>query len=322
MKPRSPTAAVLAGVNIGGTSTTIVRGDCHGTIGRTIRFPTDSSEPAHEFYRKILDGIRNVADDASAIGVAVGGPMDAHTGTILEAVHLPNLNGFPLRDRLMRDTNAPVRVHHDAAACALAEYRWGPDAGAAGIAYLTCGTGFGAGIALDGRARYGRGGFAPELGHVRFRSDGPDIFGKPGCYEGYGSAQALALLARERDGERFSDTTPAVIAKLATEGDADACAVLLDNIEAVGSACALLADVLALDVVSLGSLSLYLGESWVAGVRASFAREALPYHVANCAVRAAMPNVQDLSALAAACDAWEAVGSPMLSVPEVQAAID
>jgi glucokinase len=305
MKPRSPRATVLAGVNIGGTSTTIVRGDCDGTIGRTIRFPTDPNEPGEDFYRKLLDGIREVANDACAIGVAVGGPMNARTGTILEAVHLPNLKGFALRDHLMRDVSLPVNVHHDAAACALAEYRWGPDAGAAGVAYLTCGTGFGAGIVLDGRARYGRDGFAPEIGHVRFRSDGPDIFGKRGCYEGYGSAHALALLAGERNAERFSYATPACIGNLAANGDADALAVVHDNIEAVGSACALLADVLALDVVSLGSLSQYLGESWVEGVRAVFAREALPYHVANCSIRAAMANVQDLSALAAACDAWE-----------------
>src|SRR5471032_281004 len=127
MKPHSPMATVLAGVNIGGTSTTIVRGDCHGTIVRTIRFRTDPSEPTEDLYRKILDGLAEVAGDASAVGVAVDGPMNARTGTILDAVHLPNLKHFPLRDRLMSDVNAPVRVHHDAAACALAEYRWGPD---------------------------------------------------------------------------------------------------------------------------------------------------------------------------------------------------
>jgi len=300
-----PSPVLLIGINIGGTSTTIVRGDSSGTIAGTIRLRTNPREPGKAFYEKLLHGVEQLRTGVCALGVAVGGPMNATTGVLLDPQHLPHLKGFPLRERLLYDTGLPVRVHHDAAACALAEYRWGPSVGAAGIAYLTCGTGFGSGIVLDGHARYGRDGFAPEIGHVRFRDDGPDMFGKRGCYEGYGSANALALLARYRDRQRFAKSRPEDIVALAKAGDATAQAALQDNIEAVGSACALLVDALALDVVALGSLASYLGETWVDEVRNVFAREALPYHVERCVVRAAMPGVQDRSALAAAADAWE-----------------
>jgi glucokinase len=250
-----------------------------------------------------------IVGDARAIGVAVGGPLDAARGIVTAAPHLPHLAGFPLRDRLLADLGRPVRVHHDAAACALAEYRWGRHAGVAGLAYLTCGTGFGAGLVLDGRVRYGRTGFAPEIGHVRFRPDGPDIFGKPGCYEGYGSANAIALLAAARAPARFAHATPAQVVAAASAGDADARSALLDNEAAVGSACALLADLLVLDAILLGSLAQYRGARWIDAVRAVFAREALSDNVARCAIDAAAPNVQDRSALAAAADAQETAAS-------------
>ncbi|GAC1432765.1 MAG: hypothetical protein NVSMB5_26610 [Candidatus Velthaea sp.] len=296
---------LLAGVNIGGTSTTIVAGDAAGGIHAKTSMPTDRRESGEAFYGRIVAALREIAPHARAIGVAVGGPLDAKRGVVLGAPHLPHLWEFPLRERLREEFDVNVRVHHDAAACALAEYHYGPDAGADAIAYLTCGTGFGTGIVLSGVARYGSAGLSPEIGHVRFREGGPDIFGKPGCYEGYGSANAIALLARERHPNRYAQSSPAQIARAAAAGEPDAVAALRANTDAVGAACAMLADLLVVDVISLGSLSTYLGEPWLAAVRAVFEREALRENVATCTLRAAMPDVQDLSALAAARDAWK-----------------
>jgi len=172
--------------------------------------------------------------------------MDARTGVVIGPPHLPGMHGFPLGERLRADAVKPVAVHHDAAACALAEVRWGVDRGVSGLAYLTCGTGFGAGIVIDGRARYGSRGFSSELGHVRYRDNGPDVFGKPGSFESYGAASVLPKLARLRD-PSFSATTGAEVAARASHGDAVAQAALEDNAAAVGAACALLADLLVLE---------------------------------------------------------------------------
>lgn len=193
-------------------------------------------------------------------------------------------------------------LHHDAAACALAEWRWGPDRGAHGIAYLTCGTGFGTGLVLDGRARYGSDGRSCEIGHVRYAGDGPAMFEKPGCYEGYGSAQALALLARWHFPQRFAGVAPSTIAELAATGDPGARWAVETNAAAVAAACALLADLLALDVIVLGSLAGYLGDPWVEAVQRAYAPEVLPLNRTACRVRPAIPDVQDRSGLAAAFD--------------------
>jgi predicted NBD/HSP70 family sugar kinase len=138
---------------------------------------------------------------------------------------------------------------------------------------------------------------------VRYRDDGPDVFGKPGCFESYGAASALPKLARMRD-PSFDATTGAEVAERAAVGDAIAIAALEDNAAAVGAACALLADLLVLDVIVLGSLATYLGDTWIVRVRATFTREALPDHAASCRLRApSLDSLQDLSGLAAALDA-------------------
>jgi glucokinase len=296
------TGAVFAGVNVGGTTTSVVAGDDDGTIVERRAWPTQARD-GEALYAAIRDALREIVPGARRIGVAVGGPMNARDGVVISAPHLPGMHGFPLAARLRSDSAGPVAVHHDAAACALAEYRWGRDRGARGLVYLTCGTGFGAGLVIDGRARYGSEGLSSEIGHVRYRDDGPDVFGKPGCFESYGAASALPALARRHD-PAFEAATGEEVARRAQRGDAVAQAALDENADAVGAACALLADLLVVDTIVLGSLATYLGEPWIARVRASFAREALPDHAAACVLRApSVPEIQDLSGLAAALEA-------------------
>jgi glucokinase len=292
---------LLAGVNVGGTTTSVVLGTPDGTILERRAWPTQARDGT-ALYAGIVDALRAIAAGAGRIGVAIGGPMDARNGIVISPPHLPGMHGFRLGERLRADLARPAAVHHDAAACALAEVRWGADRGVGGLAYLTCGTGFGAGIVIDGRARYGSAGFSSEIGHVRYRENGPDVFDKPGSFESYGAASVLPKLARLYD-PAYDAADGAEIARRAVRGDTVARAAIGDNADAVGAACALLADVLVLDVIVLGSLATYLGQPWIARVRATFAREALPHNVASCTLRApSLDNLQDLSGLAAALD--------------------
>jgi glucokinase len=292
-------SGLLAGVNVGGTTTSVVLGTPDGTLLQRSAWPTQAHD-GDALYAAIAGALRETGADARAIGVAIGGPMNAHTGIILSPPHLPGMHGFPLGERLRADLGLPVAVHHDAAACALAEVRWGADRGARGLAYLTCGTGFGVGLVLEGRAHYGSRGDSPEIGHVRYRDDGPDVFGKPGSFESYGSGSTLPALARRHD-PAFDAVTGDEVAARAARGDPAARAAIDDNAQAVGAACALLADLLVLDVIVLGSLATYLGEPWLERVRATFAREAFADRITSCTLRASsLEHLQDLSGLAAA----------------------
>ncbi|MGH7683488.1 MAG: ROK family protein, partial [Vulcanimicrobiaceae bacterium] len=283
----------VIGVNVGGTSSTVVRGDDSGTILERRSFPTKPARGPEFIYGDIVAAVRELRTGTTgALGVAIGGPLDARRGVVIGTPHLPFRN-FPFYERLHEEFALPTRIHHDAAACAMAEWLWGPYAGADGLAYLTCGTGFGVGLMLDGRLRYGSNGHSPEIGHVRYREGGPDIFEKPGCFEGYGSATALTLLAKERYPAKLGDLSPAEIAELSRRGDAGAAEIVRDNQRAVGAACAMLADLLVLDVIVLGSLARYLGDTWIEAVRATFESEALPQNARQCRLTAPMADVQD-----------------------------
>jgi glucokinase len=296
--------ATIAGINIGGTNTTVVGGLDDGTIVSKWSATTDVHD-GEALIANVVDALRHVAPTAKRIGIAVGGPLNIRRGEITEAVHLPGLRGVRLRERVAEATGHAVALHHDAAACALAEWRWGPNAGVDGLAYLTCGTGFGCGLVLSGKVRYGADGRSPEIGHVRYRDEGPAIFGKPGSYEGYGSANALGLLLSWRRPKQFPVATPVQVVDEARHNNPDAWWALHENERAVGAACAMLADLLALDCIVLGTLATYLGPPWIEAVKEIFRDEALPVNADACVVRGAMPDVQDKSALAAALDAEE-----------------
>jgi len=290
--------ATIVGLNIGGTNTTVVGGLDDGTIVARWNAPTVVDD-GELLIDAVVAAAHAVAPGAKCAGVAVGGPLNVRDGIVTEAVHLPGLHGMPLRDRLSDALDLPVGLHHDAAACALAEWRWGPNAGVDGLAYLTCGTGFGTGLIINGRVRYAPDGRTPEIGHIRYRDDGPPIFGKPGCYEGYASANALALLLLYRD-PSMPAATPAQVINEIRDHNAAAVWALRNNERAVGTACAMLADLLVLDVIVLGTLATYLGPPWVEAVRSVFREEALESNADACILRSAMPDVQDRSALAAA----------------------
>ena len=293
--------ATIAGINIGGTNTTVVGGCDDGTIVSKWAGPTRADD-GDALIAIAADAVKAVAPHARRVGIAVGGPLNVSKGLITDAVHLPGLHGVPLRDRLADATGLPTGLQHDAAACALAEWHWGPNAGVDGLAYLTCGTGFGVGLIINGKVRYGADGRSPEIGHVRYQEEGPAIFGKPGSYEGYGSANALALLLSFRNPKEFPVATPVQVVDEVRKGNADAIWTLRENERAVGRACAMLADLLALDVIVLGTLADYLGPPWIQAVKDVFRDEALDVNMDACSIRSAMPAVQDKSALAAAMD--------------------
>jgi glucokinase len=242
------------------------------------------------------------APSIDAIGVSIGGPLDAAAGLVLGPPHLPGWDRVPLAALLRERTGRPVWIEHDAKAGALAEWMFGAARGARNAVFLTCGTGLGAGVIADGRLLRGAGDAAGEVGHWRVAAGGPAVYGKRGSWEGYASGTGLAALARERFPGRFGATDAAEVARLARAGDRDAAAVIEESGRHLGRGLALLVDLLAPDVIVLGTLARHLGEAWLAPARAELAAEALPALAARCRV---VPSelgerIGDVAALCAA----------------------
>src|SRR5439155_846483 len=119
----------------------------------------------------------------SGIGVGAPGPVDVEAGRVGEpAPHAGDLVGQPIGARLTTRFGVPVVVDNDVNALALAEWRFGAGRGARSLVVLAPGTGFGAGVILDGRLVRGVAGFggagAARGGRAPPGGGGP---GRGGC---------------------------------------------------------------------------------------------------------------------------------------------
>ncbi|BAM05007.1 ROK family protein [Phycisphaera mikurensis] len=304
------------GLDVGGTKCAAVVGTAEGEVIERVQWPSAADRGPDSMIDRLVRAARGFMDrhaGVASVGVSIGGPLDAEAGVIHAPPNLPGWDAIPLRARLTDALGLPVRVMHDAAACALAEARWGVGRGLdqpVTLAFLTCGTGMGAGLVLRGEAWVGAGGRSPELGHVRL-TDGPDdpeAFGKRGCVEawcaGAGLPGVAAAAAPARWGPGGTQPAPAgpALSALAAAGDADALATLALHARMTGRTAAILGDLLVPGAIVLGSLAPRLGERWIGQVRAAFAAEVLPAVADRCRVVPAAlgDRLQDLAALAAA----------------------
>jgi glucokinase len=139
-------------------------------------------------------------------------------------------------------------VDNDVNALALGEWMFGAARGARSLVVLAPGTGFGAGIVLDGRLVRGAAGFGGELGHAPVKFDGPPCWcGGRGCLALYASGRGIAEAARARasdpagaallgaaGGDPQAITAPLVF-RAAAEGDAVASSVVDEACRALGA---------------------------------------------------------------------------------------
>jgi glucokinase len=301
------TGLPLLGLDIGGTKCAALVGTGRGQVLERREWPSNAPRGPQGMIADLLGHARELIrahPGVQAVGVPIGGPLDAARGIIQSPPNLPGWDNIPLKEILERELSLPVRIEHDAAACALAERLWGAARGLDHIAYLTCGTGFGVGLILGGRVHYGAQGHNCEIGHARYREAGPVAFGKRGSLEAYCAGSSLTRLAAWKFPQRWADLPPTSpqIGALAQQGDLDAREIVAINATAVGHTCAFLADLFFPQMIVLGSLASYLGEPWLAKVHESFEAEALADAVKSCQILPAGlgRRLQDCSALAAA----------------------
>ncbi|MBQ7292692.1 MAG: ROK family protein, partial [Clostridia bacterium] len=179
------------GIDIGGTKCAVVLGDSNGIL-KKVAFKT---EECKQTITKILD-IAESFGTADAVGISCGGPLDSGRGVIMSPPNLPDWDNIPIVKLVSDRLGIPAYLQNDANACALAEWRFGAGRGTQNMAFLTFGTGLGAGLILNGRLVDGANGMAGEIGHIRLTDDGPTGYGKAGSAEGYCSGGGIARLGR------------------------------------------------------------------------------------------------------------------------------
>ena len=201
--------------------------------------------------------------------------------------------------------------------------RW-PSTGSAqekarNMVFLTMGTGFGAGIIVDGRIYQGANGNAGEIGHVRLTADGPIGYHKAGSAEGRVSGGGLAQWAAKAIGAAREAGESSLLLDLppdhratardvglaADKNDALACRIVTQLGQKLGHALAILVDIPNPERIVIGGLAMRLGERLLEPARQALAEEALPHSAAACRIVPAAlgERIGDVAALCIAMDA-------------------
>ena len=267
-------AILLLGLDIGGTKSAAVIGDTDGNVLAREAAPTPR-ESWQEAVALLCDLSRLVChdygvavSDMAALGVSCGGPLDSATGTIYAPPNLPAWEAVPLKSLLEAEFGLPTRLENDANATALAEHRWGAGLGCRDMAFLTMGTGIGAGLILDGKLYRGRRDLAGEVGHATVLPDGPLCpCGKRGCLEALASGTSLARMGRERLGD--DSLTAEDVCARARSGDPIALGVIADVALYMGIGLANLLHTLNLERIVLGTLAVHAADLLLDPIRAA-----------------------------------------------------
>src|SRR5262249_10636492 len=196
---------VVLGVDVGGTAIAAGLVAAGGEVVAEAHAPTHGgAKGALETIDELIESLRAEAARLrvviDGIGVGVPGIIDPDSGRIgAEIHHVPELADRPLAALLTRRFGIPVFVDNDVNALALAEWTFGAARGVRSLVVLAAGTGFGAGIVLDGGLVRGARGFGGEFGHTPVKFDGrPCWCGGRGCLAVYASGRGIAEAARER----------------------------------------------------------------------------------------------------------------------------
>ncbi len=273
---------LFLGIDIGGSKTGIAIGDGNGRILQSCKFKTEQ-DPFLALDMIIKRGKRMIADfhGIDAIGVSCGGPLDSVHGVILAPPHLPSWTSIPVTSILEDAFLVPSFLQNDANACALAEWQWGNGMGSDNMVFITCGTGFGAGLILNGKLYEGSSGMAGEIGHVRLSSKGPLCYGKRGCVESFCSGHGISLVHKSRTG---LEMTAREICRAAIIGEAKAIETIDFVSRRMGEAIAIIVDLINPERIIIGSIYTRNESLFRDRVLRAVQRESLSFSMKACSI--------------------------------------
>jgi glucokinase len=299
----------ILGFDIGGTKIGVVIGTTKGEIYARRTFPTLTERGFQPAFDEMVDTAEEVLTQARstvvAVSVSIGGPLDVLKGIIKSPPNLPGWVDIPLKQLLARRFKLPVYVEHDGNAGALAEFYFGAGRGFQNLVFVTMGTGFGAGLILDGRLYRGTSDVAGEVGHIRVAEDGPLCYGKAGSLEGYGSGTGIARLAHMMYPHLWGPEATAVeIHEAWHKGSEEARAVFERAALYLGRGLAIVADILNPQRIILGGLGMRAQAALIEPAKRVFAEEALAQAKRVCEIVPSQigESIGDIAALCAALD--------------------
>lgn len=203
---------LFAGLDLGGTTMSAGLLNAHGVLLKVLSQEVGEDHSPQCIVKRIRallealvcngDVEKTRLEEIEALGVCTPGLMDTVAGVVRAAANLRGWREVPLVRLLAEELGwepSRVSLENDTDAALLAEAWIGAAAGMKHIVLVTVGTGVGGAIMCDGRLLRGSKGQAGEIGHSILVPDGRPfgVAGVNGILEGYASASALAIRAKE-----------------------------------------------------------------------------------------------------------------------------
>jgi predicted NBD/HSP70 family sugar kinase len=178
----------------------------------------------------------------AGLGVAMGGWVDPADGVVVEHALL-GWRDVPVRELLAQATGLPVRVDNHSRALARAEQLFGDPRARASVVHLFAGNMVDAAFATGGQVHHGPQSAAGSVAHLPLEGrDEPCLCGRSGCLQAAVSSRQLGLRAA-REGIIAEPAFDSLLAA-AVSGDQRARRLFAERARLLGSAAALLLDVL------------------------------------------------------------------------------
>jgi glucokinase len=233
--------------------------------------------------------------------------------------NLPGWDNVEIVNYFEKETGIPTAIQNDANACALAEWKFGAGRGTQNMAFLTFGTGLGAGLIIDGKLFSGTNDNAGEVGHIRLDNFGPVGYGKAGSFEGFCSGSGIAQLARLKTMERLQmggkvafcsdmndlpNITAQKVAESANKGDALAIEIFEICGTYLGKGLSILIDILNPECIVIGSIFMRAGHLLIPAMEKALQVDSLPLARKVCRIVPAQLDEQigDIASLSVAAN--------------------
>ena len=281
-------AGVLLIADAGATGVRTAVTDLRGRIRHELRVPLNITVGPEQWlaevgsmFEELLQSAGIAAAFVRGIGVAVPGPVDFASATVVSPPIMTGWDGYPIRSWFADRFACPVLVDNDANAMTLGEHTTN-FADLDSLVMVKVATGVGAGIIAHGLIYRGADGSAGDIGHIQITP--PDNLptdesapvcrcGNIGCIEAYGGGWALLrdLRVAGRDVSAISD-----IARLLEAGDPLAVSLVRRAGRFIGVALSDVVSMLNPSVVIVGGELAASAATLMAGIRESIYARSLP----------------------------------------------
>jgi Transcriptional regulator/sugar kinase len=173
--------------------------DIKGNLLIKQKIDYDTRSEAGECLGLIIDSIGQILDKSKlsankllGIGISTPGPVDIHSGTILNPPNFEVWNNMNMVREIKKSFDSNIYIENNSTALALAENYFGRGPEFNSFMLLVVDSGIGAGIIINDQIYRGVGGFGSEVGHTTIDMNGKTCScGNKGCLEVYASMPSI-----------------------------------------------------------------------------------------------------------------------------------